>query len=154
MLTIKTTAQIFIALILLAFSTSYADEKQSLETLLIEFLAGQTEAHHERFWADELIYTSSSGTRFGKADIMASFATSDSTDNAESEAMPQTQYSAENIDIRVHDSYAIVAFKVIAKQGGKVIQTYWNTGTFAPREAGWQAIAWQATMIPNKQDKD
>lgn len=154
MLTIKTITHILIALILLACSTSYADEKQTLETLLVEFLAGQTEAHHERFWADELIYTSSNGTRFGKADIMAGFKSSDANEVSESEPTPQPTYSAENIDIRVHDNYAIVAFKLIAKQDSKVIQTYWNTGTFAPREAGWQAIAWQATMIPNEQNKD
>jgi hypothetical protein len=44
-----------------------------LTKLLKEFLAGASRndaAMHDRFWAEELIYTSSSGRRMGKADIL------------------------------------------------------------------------------------
>jgi len=152
MLKIKTTFQALFVLYLVSFNLLQADEKQVLETLLTEFLAGQTEAHHARFWADELIYTSSNGTRFGKAEIMASFAEPAEDSKESEESVPETKYSASDIDIRVHKDHAIVAFKLIATQGDKVIQTYWNTGTFAIRDAGWQAIAWQATMIPQDSD--
>ena len=45
----------------------------ALEALLAEFLAGASRndaAAHDRFWADSLVYTRSTGRRTGKADIM------------------------------------------------------------------------------------
>ena len=53
-----------------AASTTDSD---ALRRLLDEFLAGATigdVATHERFWADDLVYTSSNGTRTGKAQIV------------------------------------------------------------------------------------
>jgi len=151
MLMLRNSIRLIIVFWLITFGIIHADEKQVLERLLVEFLAGQTEAHHERFWADELVYTSSSGTRFGKDHIMSGFRQADDSETTKSDdTVAKTVYSASDIDIRVHDGYAIVAFKLIATEEGKVVQTYWNTGTFAPRESGWQAIAWQATMIPNQ----
>ena len=50
-----------------------ADDKAELTALLSEFLDGATRndaAIHNKYWADELIYTSSGGTRFGKAELM------------------------------------------------------------------------------------
>ena len=44
-----------------------------LTSLLNEFLAGVSRGDvsvHERFWADDLIYTSAAGRRIGKADIL------------------------------------------------------------------------------------
>src|SRR6202162_2433829 len=44
-----------------------------LTKLLKDFLAGASRndaAMHDRFWADDLIYTSSAGRRMGKGDIM------------------------------------------------------------------------------------
>ena len=51
-----------------------ADDTEDLTHLLNEFLAGVSEADtHDRFWADDLIYTSSNGTRTNKAEIMSGF---------------------------------------------------------------------------------
>jgi len=50
------------------------DSAAALHSLLDNFLAGATindAAVHERFWADDLVYTSSAGARFGKAEIMS-----------------------------------------------------------------------------------
>ena len=130
-----------------------AGDKVALENLLNDFLAGQTAAHHDRFWAEDLIYTSSSGARFDKAYIMQKV--SSSADNvSDNDEDKQTTYSAGEVDIRLHDDYAIVAFKLLHKENGKLIQTYWNTGTFAKRDIGWQAIAWQATKIPNQDNQN
>ena len=136
--------------VLTLFSISiYADDKQVLEDLLHDFLSGQTEAHHQRFWADDLIYTSSSGTRFDKAFIMQGFKNDkENEDDTDAKTTAAVTYSATDVDIRVYEDMAIVAFKLVATQGEDVIQTYWNTGTFAQRAQGWQAIAWQATKIP------
>src|ERR1700688_358407 len=50
-----------------------APDAAELTKLLKDFLAGASRndaAMHDRFWADDLIYTSSAGRRMGKADIM------------------------------------------------------------------------------------
>ena len=50
-----------------------APDAAALKGLLNEFLAGagrNDAAVHERFWAEDLIYTGSSGRRVGKADIL------------------------------------------------------------------------------------
>ena len=50
-----------------------APDAPAITTLLREFLAGASRndaAMHERFWADDVIYTGSGGRRIGKADLM------------------------------------------------------------------------------------
>jgi hypothetical protein len=78
---------------------------------------------------------------------MASFSKTPSSDN-EKNSIPN--YSAENIDIRLYDNIAVLTFKLVAKQQGKVIQSYFNTGTLTKRDNHWQAVAWQATKIPSQ----
>ncbi|PZR74814.1 MAG: hypothetical protein DLM73_06985, partial [Chthoniobacterales bacterium] len=54
-------------------SSSTAPDAAELTQLLKDFLAGASRndvAMHDRFWADELVYTSALGRRKGKADIM------------------------------------------------------------------------------------
>ena len=51
--------------------TAAVPDEAELTRLLRAFLAGASDlAAHERFWADELVYTGSSGRRIGKADIV------------------------------------------------------------------------------------
>ncbi|MDC8830659.1 nuclear transport factor 2 family protein [Alteromonas gilva] len=125
-----------------------ADDKADLQHLLDEFLTGQTQALHEQFWADDLVYTSSNGTRFGKAEIMAGFKSSEEQNAQQTEDTPSMTFSGTDVDIRLYDDMAIVAFKLIANQAGKVFATYLNTGTFQKRSGKWKAIAWQATKVP------
>jgi ketosteroid isomerase-like protein len=102
---------------------------------------------HERFWADDLIYTSALGVRRGKPEIM---------DNVRSEAPPKpedgtTVYTAEEIRIQQYGETAIVAFRLVAttdKGGAKEVTNYLNTGTFLKRDGKWQAVGWQATKLP------
>ena len=120
---------------------AFAGEAE-LETLLRDFLAGVDErAVHGRFWADDLVYTSSSGSRFGKQQIL------DGIDGADA-AEPSPVYTAENVDIRVYDDMAVVAFRLVATAADGSVEEYFNTGTFAYRDGRWQAVAWQATKIP------
>ncbi|HWW74504.1 MAG TPA: hypothetical protein VNZ44_03860, partial [Pyrinomonadaceae bacterium] len=54
------------------FAQAQAPDAAELTRLLNEFLAGagrNDAAAHERFWAEDLVYTGSSGRRVGKADI-------------------------------------------------------------------------------------
>ena len=127
-----------------------APDAAELTKLLHDFLAGagrNDAAIHERFWADELIYTSALGRRKGKADIMREV-------RAESTPKPEegtTVYTAEDIRIQQYGEAAIVAFRLVAttdKAGTKTVANYLNTGTFLKRNGKWQAVGWQATAMP------
>ena len=55
-----------------------ATDTEDLAQMLDRFLANVTKAEtHDQFWADDLIYTSSSGTRTTKSDIMSGFTDAD-----------------------------------------------------------------------------
>jgi ketosteroid isomerase-like protein len=124
-------------------------ETETLTTMLNEFLAGASvddAAAHDRFWAEDLVYTSSRGLRFGKEEIMEGLS-SDSDSGADE---PQTVYSAADIRIRQYGDTAVVAFRLLGTlqdDSGKVLE-YFNTGTFAKHDGEWQVVAWQATVIP------
>jgi len=123
-----------------------------LEDLLTEFLddvsAGDASIH-ERFWAEDLIYTSSDGSRFGKAAIVGEPGDDEAAeDDADEEELPVT-YRAEEVDIRLYDDVAIVAFRLVGEttqpNGDVERQDYFNTGTFLKQSDVWSVIAWQAT---------
>ncbi len=147
----------FKAIVVLAFSVvaqfSYADDKAELNQLLTDFLANSVNddlKNHSRFWADDLIYTSSAGKRFDKAVIIDGIKSETDSDK-EPETPPK--YWAEETDIRLYGTTAIVVFKLGGewKEEGKVKkQYYYNTGTFLKRDGQWQVIAWQATKIPQE----
>jgi ketosteroid isomerase-like protein len=132
-----------------------APDAPELTKLLQDFLAGagyNDAAMHERFWADDLIYTASAGRRIGKADIMK---------EVREEGPPKpgdetTVFSAENIRIQQYGDTAIVAFRLVGatnKAGKKTVNNYLNTGTFLKRDGKWQAVAWQATVMPEKKEE-
>lgn len=129
-----------------------APDAAELSKLLQDFLAGAGKndaAMHERFWADDLIYTASAGRRIGKADIMR---------EVREEGPPKpgdetTVYTGEDIRIQQYGDTAIVAFRLVAttdKKGAKEVKNYLNTGTFLKRDGKWQTVAWQATARPEK----
>jgi ketosteroid isomerase-like protein len=131
-----------------------APDASELTKLLKDFLAGASRndaAMHDRFWADDLIYTASAGRRIGKADIMR---------EVREEGPPKpgdetTVFTAENIRVQQYDDTAIVAFRLVGttdKDGKKTVNDYLNTGTFLKRDGKWQAVAWQATIIPKKEE--
>ncbi|MEM7611659.1 MAG: nuclear transport factor 2 family protein [Pseudomonadota bacterium] len=149
---IRRRAATAIALFTLCTSAAASDEQQ-LTDLLNEFLAGATRgdvATHERFWADDLIYTSSSGVRTDKARIVEGMR------NAGDPATPPAIiYSADDIDVRLFGTTAIVAFRLVATPADSGENTraapvtyYLNTGTFLKRDDQWRAVAWQATRVP------
>lgn len=122
-----------------------ADEA-ALESRLHEFLAGASvndRAVHDAFWAEDLVYTSSSGTRFGKADIMAGLPESPTA------GMPEVRYTGEDVVVRRWGDTAVVTFRLVGTPGdGDPPTEYFNTGTFLLTSEGWRAVAWQATRIP------
>lgn len=125
-------------------SAAVADDHAELERLLLAFLAGANERTvHETFWADDLIYTSSSGERFGKAEILDGF------DAGESQAPAGPSYGAEDVTVRVADNHAFMTFRLTADQDGERIAEYFNTGIFRRTRESWEAFTWQATRIPD-----
>ncbi len=134
---------------LLLSTPALADERQDIGALLDWFLANVEDvAAHERFWADDLVYTSSDGSRFGKASILEGMRA------ASDEAAAGPAYVAADVDIRLHDDAAVVAFRLVALApgGGEAQNEYFNTGTLLKREGEWRVIAWQATRIPQEDD--
>ena len=147
-------AALALLLTLLSVRAQTAPDAAELTKLLNDFLAGASKndiAMHDRFWADELVYTSALGRRKSKADIMREL-------KAESGATPKPDegtvvYTAEDIRIQQYGDTAVVAFRLVAttdKAGTKTVANYFNTGTFLKRNAKWQVIAWQATALPKE----
>lgn len=152
----KKTLIVSLAIFTIISQSLYADsraEKAELTALLNDFLRGQSYAHHDRFWADDLIYTSSAGKRFDKQFIMDGMNPNAKPSKDSSEAETGMTYRAEEVDIRVYGTVAIVAFKLVGteKKADQINQRYYfNTGTFLKRNEKWQAVAWQATKISGK----
>jgi len=121
------------------------NDAEELEALLQDFLAHADEREtHDRFWADDLVYTSSNGTRFGKPEIMAGF-----SEPAADEDGPAIEYTGEDVKVQVFGTAAVVTFKLVGTPGdGSPALYYYNTGTFLKRDGEWRAVAWQATVIP------
>lgn len=143
-------------LLLLAASFSLhaqtAPDSAELTSLLNEFLAGAGKndaAVLDRFWADDLIYTRSAGARTNKADLMKGVRSAPAAKPGD----PVTVYTAEEIQIHQYGDAAVVAFKLVGTtlrpDGTKSVSNHLNTGTFIRRNGKWQAVAWQATTVPD-----
>ncbi|MEP6821528.1 MAG: nuclear transport factor 2 family protein [Chthoniobacterales bacterium] len=129
-----------------------APDGAELTKLLKDFLAGASAndaAMHDRFWAEDLVYTGSSGRRVGKAEIMR-----DVREEAAKPAAPDAEtalYTAEDIRIQQYGDTAIVAFRLVGtttKDGKTETADYLNSGTFLKRAGKWQVVNWQATKKP------
>jgi len=124
-----------------------ADE---LTRLLNEFLAGASRndaAMHDRFWAEDLIYTGSAGKRRGKAEVMRDVRSAPAPKPGDA----TTSYTAEDIRIQQYDNTAVVAFRLVAttqKNGSSDVANYLNSGTFIKRNGKWQVVNWQSTKAP------
>lgn len=142
----------------ISFQAQTAPDAAELTKLLNDFLAGASKndaAMHDRFWAEDLIYTGSVGRRVSKADIMSDLRKPAQTP-APAPAGPQTSYSAEDVRIQQYGNTAIVAFRLVGtvERGKKTeVTKYLNTGTFLKRNGKWQVVAWQATRLPRPEDQ-
>lgn len=149
-------SSIFMALVmaLSAFAQTAAPDAPELTKLLNEFLAGASRddaAIHDKFWGEDLIYTSSGGTRRGKAELMKDVRSSPAPKTGD----PKTTFTAEDIRIQQYGNAAVVAFRLVGTttEGDKVtVAKYYNTGTFIKRAGKWQVVAWQATRIPDAKE--
>jgi hypothetical protein len=127
-----------------------APDAAQLTKLLNDFLAGASRndaAMHDRFWAEDLIYTGSGGRRRNKTDVMHDVRSAPAPKAGD----PKTTYTAEDVRIQQYGATAIVAFRLVGtteKDGTVQIANYLNTGTFLKRNGKWQVVNWQATKVP------
>ena len=118
-----------------------------LTKLLNDFLAGASRndaAMHDRFWAEDVIYTGSAGRRRGKAEIMKDVRSAPAPKPGDA----KTTYTAEDVRIQQYGGFAIVAFRLVAtteKDGKTEVTKYLNSGAFLKRKGKWVVVNWQAT---------
>src|SRR5687768_6318976 len=120
MMTMNRAFLLFISVLFFGGSLAAQSAKSTAElnTLLKEFLVGAGKndaAIHERFWAEDLIYTRSAGARITKEELMKGVRSAP----APKEDDPVTEYSAEDVQIRTYGSTAVVAFKLVGKTAKK-----------------------------------
>ena len=108
-----------------------------------------TRAAHERFWADDLVYTSSAGKVTNKAEILKLVrrgaergAAAKAGENRSRSTPPRTSSCAPDGEV------AALTFRLVARAADGSMQHYRNSGTFLFRDGKWQAITWQATKVP------
>ena len=129
---------------------SSAPAATELTRLLDSFLAGASTNDvtvHERFWAEDLIYTGSSGRRISKAELMRDVRSTPAPKPTD----PKVVYGAEEVRIQQYGDAAIVAFRLVVTQNhgdSTEVSKYLNTGLFIRRKGEWRVSAWQATRIP------
>lgn len=132
--------------------------RTEITALLTSFLAPEqnsTRAAHERFWADDLVYTSSAGKVTHKAEILKSFDVEPAADTSQTEE-PAPVYSAEDVVVRSYGEMgemAALTFRLVARAADGSEQHYRNSGTFLRRDGQWQAVTWQATKVPQAEAK-
>ncbi|MEJ7623456.1 MAG: nuclear transport factor 2 family protein [Pyrinomonadaceae bacterium] len=134
-----------------ALQAQTATDAGELRTLLNQFLdgAGRNDAAvHDRFWADDLIYTRSAGVRVDKAEVMRSVRSSPAAKSGD----PVSVYTAEDVRVQLYGDAAVVAFRLIStttrSDGSQTVGNNLNTGTFVKRKGKWQVVAWQSTIVP------
>lgn len=135
----------FIALGLSAYSaTGQTSVEKVIQSKLNNFLENVSDREtHDNFWADDLVYTSSSGSRFGKSTIMEGF------NNSQEQEETESPYSAEDVNISVFGETAVLTFTLVNQQDDKR-EEYLNSGTLLKRDGDWKVVCWQATKVPAK----
>jgi hypothetical protein len=144
------SSAILLLLITASVFAQTAPDAAELTKLLNDFLAGASRndpAVHDRFWADDLIYTRSAGRRVNKAEVMHGVR----SEPAPKPGDPKTVYTAEDIRIQQYGDTAVVAFRLVATTAtseARHVANLLNSGTFVKRNGKWQVVNWQSTRMP------
>jgi hypothetical protein len=117
-----------------------------ISALLNDFLSNVDDpATHERFWADDLIYTSAGGVVRTKAEILKNMRAGDTPGTRNRPAgESKAAFSAEDVQVRQFGDVAVLNFRLVQHDGDKT-NYFRNSGTFVNRDGKWQAVSWQAT---------
>lgn len=144
------SATFLLLLVTCGVSAQSAPDAAELTKLLNDFLAGASRNDagvHDRFWADDLIYTRSVGRRVNKSEVMRDVRSAPTPQPSD----PKTVYTAEDIRIQQYGDTAVVAFRLVATTetgGSKYVANLLNSGTFVKRDGKWQVVNWQSTRMP------
>jgi Domain of unknown function (DUF4440) len=146
-----------VALIVVALAMTVngqnAPDAAELTKLLNDFLAATNDpAMHERFWADDLIYTRSAGGRVTKSEILRDMRSAPAPKPGD----PKIVYSAEDVRIQQYGDTAILAFRLVSTTTlaeSSQVATFLNSGTFVKRNGKWQVVSWQATRAPRTEEE-
>ncbi len=123
-----------------------ASSEEQVVSLLREFLSHVSDpAMHERFWADDVVYTGSNGKFRAKTEIVKNVREG----GLKKPGDPEPTFTAEDTTVRLFGDTAVVAFRLV-NHVGDTTENYRNTGTFLRRGGKWQVVAWQATKIPEQ----
>lgn len=121
---------------------------QQVTQLVRDFLANVPKNDpkvFQEFFADDVIYTRSVGVTVTKADIIKNI-------DVRATNEPQATFEADDFTVHPYSDMAVVNFRLIMHntENGKPTTAYFrNTGTFLKRNGKWQAVAWQATKVPD-----
>ena len=119
------------------------DTVAEITGLLDWFLAPENNpraATHQRFWAEDLVYTSSAGVVRTKAEIMAGF-------TGDPPPADQTSWSAEDVLVRPYGDAAALTFRLVGRAADGSTMQYRNSAMFLRRDGEWRAVTWQATRV-------
>lgn len=120
--------------------------QSEISAALKNFLAHvEDPATHENWWADDLVYTGSSGAVRTKQEIVKSVREGSAKPKDPKET--QGTYDAEDIKVSQYGDVAVLTFRLVSRQADKV-DYYRNTGVLEKRDGRWQVVAWQATKAP------
>ena len=151
-------------------ATAQPTVSATITAQLQEFLAKNSDREqHNRFWADDLVYTTSGAVVKTKKEIMQSF---DEDKSAAGKPLPADAkqsagqrpagqqagtvpptYAAEDIVVRPYGSTAALTFRLVAHNPDGTVQYYRNSGTFLLRDGRWQVVTWQATKVSPPEKK-
>lgn len=121
-----------------------------ITAMLHDFLANVGEAAaHDRFWAADLVYTSSGGVVNSKPGIMKGFDTPPASPaNPAQPAEPEARYSAQDILVRPFGDSAALTFRLVSHAADGARTGFRNSGMLVRRDGKWQVVTWQATRVP------
>jgi ketosteroid isomerase-like protein len=130
-----------------AVSPSDTAVVRQLTQMVRDFLADVPKgdrATFDTFFADDVIYTRSSGVTVDKAEILKNIGVRAAT-------QPQATFEADGFTVHAYGDAAVVNFRLVMHDlvNGKPATVYFrNTGSFLKRQGKWQVVAWQATRVP------
>ena len=96
----------------------------------------------QEFFADDVIYTRAAGVTVTKADILKNI-------DVRAANEPQATYEADDVTVHPYGNMAVINFRLVQHNGPQA-NYFRNTGTLLKRNGKWQAVAWQATRVPEQ----
>lgn len=129
--------------VLAAFGAPAPAAADHITFLLREFLSNPDDPEvHDRFWADDVVYTGFTGLVKTKAELAAMRAEVKRSRPADY----QEKLAADEITVRFYGEAALVNFRLTVSAGWNTLE-FRNSAVFIRRKGRWQVVNWQATRV-------